>query len=128
MQRSSGIIMHISSLPSPYGIGTLGEAAFDFADFLAASGQKYWQVLPVGPTGYGDSPYQCFSSFAGNPYFLDLDKLREDGLLTRAEIESVDWGTDEQRVDFGKIYNGRFPLLEKAFSRFERNEELDDFL
>ena len=81
MDRCSGILMHISSLPSPYGIGTLGRAAYDFADFLHAAGQKYWQLLPLGPTSYGDSPYQSFSTFAGNPYFIDLDLLVQDGLL-----------------------------------------------
>jgi len=86
--RTSGILMHISSLPSPYGIGTLGQAAYDFADFLKAAGQHYWQLLPIGPTSYGDSPYQSFSTHAGNPYFIDLDLLREDGLLTQDEIDA----------------------------------------
>ena len=81
MKRSSGILCHISSLPSAYGIGTLGRAAYDFADFLAAAKQRYWQVLPLGPTGYGDSPDQCSSAFAGNPYFIDLSLLAERGLL-----------------------------------------------
>ena len=81
--------MHISSLPSPYGIGTLGQAAYDFADFLKAAGQHYWQLLPIGPTSYGDSPYQSFSTHAGNPYFIDLDLLQEDGLLKQEEIDAV---------------------------------------
>ena len=85
--RASGILLHISSLPSPYGIGTLGKAAYEFADFLKAAGQKYWQILPIGPTSYGDSPYQSFSTCAGNPYFIDLDLLREDGLLEQEELE-----------------------------------------
>ncbi len=119
--------MPISSLPSPWGIGTFGRAAYEFADFLAAAGQKYWQILPLGPTGYGDSPYQCFSSFAGNPYFIDLGKLAEQELLTPAEIDSADWGADAQNVDYGKLYFGRFPLLEKAFARFERSDALDEF-
>lgn len=119
--------MHISSLPSPYGIGTFGRAAYEFADFLAAAGQKYWQILPLGSTGCGDSPYQCFSSFAGNPYFIDLEKLAEQGLLTPAEIEAADWGADARNVDYGKLYFGRFPLLEKAFARFKRNDALDGF-
>ena len=84
--RSSGVLLHISSLPSPYGVGTLGREAYAFVDFLHRAGQRYWQILPVGPTGYGDSPYQSFSSFAGNPYFLDLDTLRREKLLTREEI------------------------------------------
>ena len=79
--RKAGILMPISALPSPYGIGTLGAAAREFADFLAAGGQRCWQLLPVGPTSYGDSPYQSFSSFAGNPYFIDLDTLAQEGLL-----------------------------------------------
>lgn len=128
MRRSSGIILPIFSLPSPYGIGTLGRAAFVFADFLAASGQKYWQILPTGPTGYGDSPYQSFSSFAGNPYFIDLEKLAEKGLLTFAEIEGVDWGSDERRVNYGRVYEGRFPLLKKAFQRFSDDSALDAFI
>ena len=81
MKRSSGILLAVSSLPSPYGIGTLGKAAYDFADFLHEAGQHYWQMLPLGPTSYGDSPYQSFSTFAGNPYFIDLDMLMADGLL-----------------------------------------------
>ena len=99
IERSSGILMPISSLPSPHGIGTMGKAAYDFADFLAAAGQKYWQLLPLGPTSYGDSPYQSFSSFAGNPYFIDLDLLVKDKLLTRAEVNACDWGDDPRYVD-----------------------------
>ena len=97
--RASGILLHISSLPSPYGIGTLGKAAYDFADFLKAAGQKYWQILPIHPTSYGDSPYQSFSTCAGNPYFIDLDLLREDGLLEQEELDAIDWSCSEQRVD-----------------------------
>ncbi len=114
MKRSSGILLPISSLPSAYGIGTLGRAAYDFADFLKASGQKYWQVLPLGPTSYGDSPYQSFSTFAGNPYFIDLEMLVEDGLLTKSEIEKENWGTNPRYVDYGQIYVSRFKVLEKA--------------
>ena len=114
MKRSSGILLPISALPSPCGIGTLGKAAYEFVDFLAAAGQSWWQVLPVGPTSYGDSPYQSFSTYAGNPYFVDLDLLVEDGLLTAEEVSSVDWGGDEGRVDYGKIYENRFRLLRRA--------------
>ncbi len=117
MKRSSGILLPISSLPSPYGIGTFGKAAYDFADFLKASGQKYWQVLPLGPTSYGDSPYQSFSTFAGNPYFIDLDFLVKDGLLTKKEIEAENWGTEPRYVDYGQIYTSRFKVLEKAKAR-----------
>ena len=109
--------MHISSLPSPYGIGTLGKAAYDFADFLHHAGQRYWQILPIGPTSYGDSPYQSFSTCAGNPYFIDLDLLEQDGLLTREEINAVDWGTDAGRVDYGFQYSVRFDLLYHAYLR-----------
>lgn len=115
MDRHSGILMHISSLPSPYGIGTLGREAYAFADFLRAAGQKYWQLLPLGPTSYGDSPYQSFSTFAGNPYFIDLDLLAEDGLLSPSELESEDWGGQRRYVDYGRIYAARFGLLRKAF-------------
>ena len=84
--RSSGVLLHISSLPSPYGIGTMGKEAYKFVDFLKKSGQRYWQILPICPTGYGDSPYQSFSSFAGNPYFIDLDILRRKKLLKKEEM------------------------------------------
>lgn len=114
MKRSSGILLPIFALPSPYGIGTLGGAAFEFVDFLAAAGQSWWQVLPVGPTSYGDSPYQSLSTFAGNPYFIDLDALVEDGLLRAGEVRAVDWGADETRVDYGRLYERRFALLAKA--------------
>ena len=89
--RSSGILMHISSLPSPYGIGSFGKSAFDFVDFLKNSGQEFWQVLPMGPTGYGDSPYQSFSTFAGNPYFIDMDTLADEGLIAKDALDSFDW-------------------------------------
>lgn len=115
MDRHSGILLHISSLPSPYGIGTLGRAAYAFADFLCAAGQKYWQLLPLGPTSYGDSPYQSFSTFAGNPYFIDLDLLAEEGLLDRAALEAADWGEEARYVDYGKIYTSRFEVLRQAF-------------
>ncbi len=115
MPRYSGILMHISSLPSPYGIGTLGKAAYEFADFLAKSGQHYWQLLPLGPTGYGDSPYQSFSTFAGNPYFIDLDLLIEQGLLSKADTDTVDWGTDPLQADYARLYQHRYAVLRKAW-------------
>lgn len=124
--RTSGILMHISSLPGPYGIGTLGDNARKFADFLEKSGQTYWQVLPVGPTSYGDSPYQSFSTFAGNPYFIDLDYLKNDGLLTQEELDPLDEHVNPKEVNYGKIYNERFDVLRKAFSRF--NSDSEDFL
>lgn len=117
MKRSSGILFPISSLPSPYGIGTFGKAAYKFADFLKAAGQKYWQVLPLGPTSYGDSPYQSFSTNAGNPYFIDLDMLIEDGLLTKEDVKKEKWGTNPRYVDYGQIYISRFKVLEKAKER-----------
>ena len=117
MNRSSGILLPISSLPSKYGIGTFGKAAYEFADFLQEAGQKYWQLLPLGPTSYGDSPYQSFSTFAGNPYFVDLELLIEDGLLAQEEVEACDWGTDPRNVDYGKIYESRFDILAKAKKR-----------
>ena len=99
MDRNNGILMHISSLPSKYGIGTMGKAAYAFADFLASCGQRYWQLLPLGPTSHGDSPYQSFSTFAGNPYFIDPDMLVEDGLLTAEDLTSCNWGTNARYVD-----------------------------
>ena len=109
--------MHISSLPSKYGIGTLGREAYAFADFLKSAGQRYWQMLPVGQTGYGDSPYQSFSIYAGNPYFIDLDMLVEDGLLTHDELSCRDWGGDPRFVDYGAVYASRFSVLHTAFER-----------
>ncbi len=113
--------MPISSLPSPYGIGTLGAAAREFADFLAAAGQTYWQVLPICPTSYGDSPYQSFSSFAGNPYFIDLDDLAADGLLEPDEYQGLNWGDNPQSVDYGLMYITRYPVLKKAAHRLLTN-------
>ena len=104
MSRRCGILLPISSLPSKYGIGAFSKEAYEFVDFLAASGQKLWQVLPIGPTGYGDSPYQSFSTFAGNPYFIDLDTLVQEKLLLQEECEACDWGDDPEKVDYEKIY------------------------
>lgn len=115
--------MAISSLPSPHGIGTLGKSAYEFVDFLRAAGQSYWQLLPLGPTSYGDSPYQSFSTFAGNPYLIDLDMLIEEGLLTEDEVKSIDWGSDPRCVDYGKIYSNRYNVLKLAKQRgWERDE------
>ncbi|MBQ9387824.1 MAG: 4-alpha-glucanotransferase [Lachnospiraceae bacterium] len=124
MERASGILLSVSSLPSPYGIGTLGKSAYDFVDFLEAAGQKYWQMLPLGPVSYGDSPYQSFSSFAGNPYYIDLDMLISDGLLKKKEVLAYDFGDDPGKVDYGKIYSCRFELLAKAKNRgWERDTD-----
>ena len=126
--RSSGIIMHITSLPSKYGVGTLGEEAFSFVDFLKASGVSYWQILPIGPTGYGDSPYQSFSAFAGNPYFIDLDLLVSDGLLTEDELEGASPDCPDNFVDFGFLYTTRLDLLKLAAERVTKDEDYERFL
>ncbi len=125
--RVSGILLHITSLPSPYGIGTLGKAAYDFADFLERAGQKRWQILPVGHTGFGNSPYQAFSAFAGNPYMVDLDFLFDEGLLKKDEIEGVDWGVDDRCVDYGKIFRNRMSVLKNIVPRFRETEEYRRF-
>lgn len=117
MRRGAGVLMPVSSLPSPYGIGAFGKAAYDFVDFLHSASMKYWQVLPLGPTSFGDSPYQSFSAFAGNPYFIDLDTLIEEGLLKKTDVESVDWGSDPESVDYGLMYEGRYTVLKAAYSR-----------
>ena len=112
IKRSSGILMPIFSLPSKYGVGTLGKKAYEFIDFLKEAKQTYWQILPIGPTSYGDSPYQCLSSFAGNTYFIDLDLLLDEGLITSADLDGLD--CDTEKVDYEKLYNTRIPLLKKA--------------
>lgn len=129
-ERSAGILMPVSSLPSPYGIGTFGKSAYEFVDNLATARQKYWQVLPLGPTSYGDSPYASFSAFAGNPYFIDLDMLIEEELLDKDYVESFKWNMEEQYVDYGLIYNSRFTVLKKAFenSEHQETEEYKEFL
>ncbi len=124
--RKSGVLMHISSLPSPYGIGTLGAQARSFVDFLVSAGQHYWQMLPVSPTGYGDSPYQSFSSYAGNPYFIDLDTLCEQGYLNKDEYINLDWGSNRLKVDYGKMYENRFIVLELACKRLLESQT-DDY-
>jgi 4-alpha-glucanotransferase len=124
--RASGVLLAISSLPSAYGIGAFDQAAYEFIDGLAAAGQTVWQILPLGPTGYGDSPYQSFSTFAGNPYFISLDELVKQGLLTQAECEAPQWGADPRRVDYGTLYTQRFPLLRLAHSR-SRVEETAEY-
>lgn len=125
MKRSSGIICHITSLPGEYGIGTLGKQAFEFVDFLLQTGQKLWQILPLGPTGYGDSPYQCFSAYAGNPLLISLEQLRKDAWLSIAELDTSTEFNNE-KVDFGKLIKHKIPLLKKAFERFETSVESID--
>lgn len=145
-ERGAGILMAVSSLPSPYGIGTFGQSAYDFVDFVKACGHQYWQVLPLGPTTYGDSPYQSYSAFAGNPYFVDLDFLVRDGLLSKSELLAIDWGDgfvpvrvseeeaaggrypvnkdiylgNESYVSYEKIYNSRFEVLHRAFETYQQ--------
>ena len=117
MKRASGILLPVSSLPSPYGIGMLSKSAYEFVDFLEETGQTYWQILPLGPTGYGDSPYQSFSTFAGNPYFIDLETLVREGLLTAQECKKADCCRDARSVDYGLLYRRRLALLDKAYQR-----------
>ena len=121
--RASGILMHITSLPSPYGVGTMGKEAYRFIDFLEKAGQQYWQILPLTPTGYGDSPYQSCSAFAGNHYLIDLDMLVEEGLLQPEEITACNWGDNPGRVDFGLLYENRMGLLRRAFARYRDTHE-----
>lgn len=124
--RASGILLPISSLPSKYGIGTFSKSAYGFIDILKEAGQRYWQILPLGPTGYGDSPYQSFSTFAGNPYFIDLEALIEEGYLTVSECEAYDVGSNPSYVDYEKIYLSRFEILRKAYER-SNIREVDSF-
>ncbi len=125
-ERTSGVLLPVSSLPSPYGIGTLGKEAYQFVDFLKDSGAKIWQMLPLNVTSYGDSPYQSPSSNGLNYYFIDLRVLIEQGLLTESEVKNADLITYENKVDYGKQFHNRIPLLKKAFSRF--NRENPDFV
>ena len=121
--RRNGFLLPISSLPSKYGIGSFSKEAYEFVDILEEAGQKIWQILPLGPTGYGDSPYQSFSTFAGNPYFIDLCELIEEGLLSEDECDSYDWGDDVEYIDYEKIYLSRFKILKKAYKRSKINED-----
>ena len=125
--RESGILLHITSLPGPYGIGTMGKNAYSFVDFLEAAGQSYWQILPLTPTGYGDSPYQSFSACAGNHYLIDLDTLVEEGLLETEELD-INWGNVPGRVDYGAMYVQRAKVLKQAFARFAPDEAYQAFV
>lgn len=120
--RTSGVLMHISSLPGNTGIGTLGKEAYKFVDFLKSAGQTYWQVLPLCPTSYGDSPYQSFSTFAGNPYFIDFYSLCDDGLLDKDDFENIHWGANLEKIDFEKISQNRYAVLRKAYKSFDKND------
>ena len=126
--REAGILLPISSLNSKYGIGSFSKEAYDFVDWLRDCGQSYWQILPLGPTSFGDSPYQSFSSFAGNPYYIDLEALTEEGLLDEGECESVNFGKDERMIDYEKIYHFKIPLLKKAFLKFKSTEKYYSFI
>ncbi len=125
--RESGILMHITSLPGPYGVGTMGKQAYAFVDFLKAAGQSCWQILPLNPTGYGDSPYQSCSTFAGNHYLIDLENLINEGLLERGEVDSIQWNWNDNKTDYGLLYNNRLNVLRKAYSRFNGNPDFDRF-
>lgn len=125
--RSCGVLLHISSLPSKYGIGTLGREAFQFVDFLVRAGQEYWQILPVGPTTIGDSPYQAFSAFAGNPLLIDLELLIEDGLLKEEEVEGLLPDIDDTKVDYKKQFEGKYALLQKAYQIFKSKQDETSF-
>ncbi len=126
--RTSGILLHISSLPSNYGIGSFGKEAYRFVDFLKDAGQYYWQILPLCPTGEGNSPYLSPSSFAGNPLFIDLDILAEEGLLRKTDISKINWGKDPEKVDFDKVIKHRFNLLRKAYSKYLPDDDFRKFL
>lgn len=120
MKRYAGVLLSITSLPSKYGIGCFSKEAYDFVDWLERSGQKYWQILPLGATSHGgsdDSPYQSYSAFAGNPYFISLEALVKEAVLTKEECDAVDFGSDPGRIDYDKLHEGRFPLLHKAYER-----------
>ena len=127
-ERTCGLLMPISALPSGEGIGTLGSEAYRFVDFMKEAGQRVWQVLPLNPTNYGDSPYQSCCANALNYYFIDLAKLVEEGLLTKREVRAADLGSDARRVDYGKQFYHKIALLKKAFGRFRRTEDFDSFV
>ena len=123
IMRESGILLPVFCLPSPNGIGCFSKEAYRWVDFLEKAGQKYWQILPLGPTSFGDSPYQSFSTYAGNPYFIDLEQLAAQGLLKRSEVRKCDCGLKEQDIDYGKLYRNRMPLLKKAYGRSLEKED-----
>ena len=128
MKRASGILLPVFSLPSEHGIGSFSKEAYQFVDMLKKAGQSYWQILPLGPTGYGDSPYQSFSTYAGNPYFIDLTTLIKEGLLTEDECRGYDFGNRDGCINYEKIYQFRFKALGRAFERFGKNEDYEKFV
>ena len=129
-KRASGILLPITSLPSKYGIGCFSESAYNFVDWLKEAGQTYWQILPICPTSYGDSPYQSFSTFAGNPYFISLEDLIEEGVLTKEECDAMDFGDDPIDIDYEAMYNSRYILLTMAYERSDisKNPDYQKFL
>ena len=130
VKRTAGILLSISSLPSKYGIGCFSKNAYEFADWLKEAGQSYWQILPLGPTSYGDSPYQSFSTYAGNPYFISLEDLIEEGVLTEKECEKLETESKEGTIDYKKLYEDRYPILRKAYERsnISKNPDYQQFL
>lgn len=130
VKRTAGILLSISSLPSKYGIGCFSKSAYEFADWLKEAGQSYWQILPLGPTSYGDSPYQSFSTYAGNPYFISLEDLIEEGVLTEKECEKLETESKEGTIDYKKLYEDRYPILRKAYERsnISKNPDYQQFL
>ena len=129
LKRGAGILLSVTSLPSKYGIGTLGTEAYHFVDLLVDLRQTYWQVLPIGPTGLGDSPYQSFSAFAGNPYMVDLEALAQEGLLELSSINEYSWGNETDKIDYAAIFHNRFKVLRLAFEKFDTdNEEFKAFV
>ncbi|WP_294125101.1 4-alpha-glucanotransferase [uncultured Clostridium sp.] len=121
MERSAGVIMHIASLPGKFGIGTFGKEAYEYVEFLYKSGMRYWQILPLGQTGYGDSPYQSFSAFAGNPYFIDFDILNDEGILSKAEYINENYGDNEEYIDYGLLFNIKYIVLRRAYENFKKS-------
>ncbi len=130
MAREAGILLPVSSLPSKYGIGCFSKEAYDFIDWLKDAGQSIWQILPLGPTGYGDSPYQSFSTFAGNPYFISLETLINEGVLTKEECDSTDFGNVDNDINYEKLYFQRYKLLRKAYERsnITKDSNYNDFI
>ena len=127
MKRYAGVLLSVTSLPSKYGIGCFDQAAYDFVDFLERSGQRYWQILPLGASSHSsfDSPYQAYSAFAGNPYMISLDDLVAEGVLTREECDSADFGSDPAHVDYEKMSKNRLALLHKAYERSNISQNVD---
>ena len=121
IMRKSGILMHISSLPSQYGIGKMGKSAYDFVDYLVNAGVKCWQILPLSPTSYGDSPYQSFSVYAGNPYFIDFETLKREGLIKKSDYEEIKWQDNERQVNYSLIYENCFKVLRQAYKTYRRD-------